>query len=56
MTGWILRHDWITKRAIPDDSILPALEYLSANYTGDPDVNRVGVVGGHKNVTVDAGQ
>lgn len=33
--GWILRYDWIIKRAILDDSFLPALEYLSANYTGE---------------------
>ena len=30
-----LRHDWIIKRAILDDSFLPALDYLSANYTGE---------------------
>ena len=33
--SWILRHDWIIKRAILDDSFLPALEYLSANYVGE---------------------
>ena len=33
--GWLLRYDWIIKRAILDDSFLPALEYLSANYTGE---------------------
>jgi len=33
--AWILRHDWIIKRAILDDSFLPALEYLAANYTGE---------------------
>jgi hypothetical protein len=33
--SWILRHDWIIKRAILDDSFLPALEYLSTNYTGE---------------------
>jgi hypothetical protein len=32
--GWILRYDWILKRTILDDSFLPALEYLSAEYTG----------------------
>ena len=32
--SWLLRHDWIIKRAILDDCFLPALEYLSANYTG----------------------
>jgi len=34
-SAWMLRHDWIIKRAILDDSFLPALEYLSANYTGE---------------------
>jgi len=33
--AWILRYDWIIKRAILDDSFLPALEYLAANYTGE---------------------
>jgi len=33
--AWILRHDWIIKRAILDDSFLPALDYLSANYAGE---------------------
>ena len=33
--GWLLRHDWIIKRAILDNSFLPALEYLSSNYTGE---------------------
>lgn len=33
--AWILRHDWIIKRAILDDSFLPALEYVSANYTAE---------------------
>ncbi len=32
---WILRHDWIIKRTILDDSFLPALEYISTNYTGE---------------------
>jgi len=32
--GWILRYDWILKRTILDDSFLPALEYLAADYTG----------------------
>jgi hypothetical protein len=32
--GWILRHDWIIKRAILDDSFLPALEYVATSYTG----------------------
>jgi hypothetical protein len=34
-SAWLLRHDWIIKRAILDDSFLPALEYLSANYIGE---------------------
>jgi hypothetical protein len=33
--GWILRHDWIIKRTILDDSFLPALDYLSSNYAGE---------------------
>jgi hypothetical protein len=33
--SWLLRHDWILKRAILDDSYLPALEYLSTNYEGE---------------------
>ena len=33
--AWLLRHDWIIKRTILDKSFLPALEYLSANYTGE---------------------
>jgi hypothetical protein len=33
--GWILRYDWIIKRTILDDSFLPALNYLSANYAGE---------------------
>lgn len=33
--GWLVRHDWILKRAILDDSFLPALEYLATNYTGE---------------------
>jgi hypothetical protein len=33
--AWILRYDWIIKRTILDKSFLPALEYLSANYTGE---------------------
>jgi hypothetical protein len=32
--GWILRHDWIIKRTILDDSFLPALSYLATDYTG----------------------
>lgn len=30
---WLLRHDWILRRAILDKSFLPALEYLSASFT-----------------------
>ena len=33
--AWILRYDWVIKRTILDDSFLPALEYLSANYAGE---------------------
>src|SRR5262249_7934687 len=33
--AWLLRHDWILKRTILDDSFLPALEYLASNYTGE---------------------
>ncbi len=32
--SWLSRHDWIIRRTILDDSFLPALEYLSTNYTG----------------------
>jgi len=33
--AWILRYDWIIKRTILDNSFLPALDYLSANYAGE---------------------
>jgi hypothetical protein len=33
-SAWLLRHDWILKRVILDDSFRAALEYLSANFTG----------------------
>jgi hypothetical protein len=33
--AWLVRYDWILKRAILDDSFLPALEYLATNYTGE---------------------
>lgn len=33
--AWLVRYDWILKRAILDDSFLPALEYLASDYTGD---------------------
>ena len=32
--AWLVRHDWILKRAILDDSFLPALAYLATDYTG----------------------
>lgn len=32
--AWLLRHDWIIKRVILDDTFRPALDYLSSNYTG----------------------
>jgi len=32
---WLLRHDWILRRAILDKSFLPALEYLSASFTAN---------------------
>ena len=31
--SWLLRYDWILKRAILDDSFLPALTYISSDYT-----------------------
>ncbi len=34
-SAWILRYDWIIKRTILDDSFLPALNYLAANYVGE---------------------
>src|SRR5262249_29217394 len=33
--AWLVRHDWILKRAILDDSFLPALQYLATDYTGE---------------------
>lgn len=33
--AWLVRHDWILRRAILDDSFLPALEYLATDYTGE---------------------
>ena len=33
--SWILRHDWILKRTILDDSFLPAIDYLATSYTGE---------------------
>jgi hypothetical protein len=32
--SWLITHDWILKRAILDDSFLPALEYLSKSFVG----------------------
>jgi hypothetical protein len=32
--SWLVKHDWIIKRAILDDSFLPALEYLSKSFVG----------------------
>jgi hypothetical protein len=32
--AWLLRYDWIIRRTILDNSFIPALDYLSANYTG----------------------
>lgn len=32
---WIRRHDWIIKRFLPDDSFLPALDYLATRERGD---------------------
>jgi hypothetical protein len=33
--AWLLRYDWILKRTILDNSFLPALDYLAADYTGE---------------------
>ena len=33
--AWLLRHDWIIREAILDDSYLPALAYLSQTFAGD---------------------
>lgn len=32
---WLMAHDWILKRAILDDSFLPALDYLRNRFVGD---------------------
>lgn len=32
---WLLAHDWILRRAMLDDSFLPALDYLSNSFVGD---------------------
>jgi hypothetical protein len=33
--AWILQHDWIIRRFLPDDSFEPALTYLATSATGD---------------------
>jgi hypothetical protein len=33
--GWLIRHDWILRRVILDDSFKPALEYLTKSFVGD---------------------
>jgi hypothetical protein len=33
--AWILRHDWILRRTILDDSFIPAIDYLATNYAGE---------------------
>ena len=34
--AWLVRHDWILRRSILDDSFLPALQYISSGaYTSD---------------------
>jgi len=32
--AWLVRHDWILKRVILDDSFLPALAYLGSEFAG----------------------
>jgi hypothetical protein len=32
--AWLVRHDWILKRVILDDSFLPALTYLGSEFAG----------------------
>ena len=32
---WLIRHDWILRRVILDDSFVPSLNYLSTNIVGD---------------------
>ena len=32
--AWLVRHDWILKRVILDDSFLPALTYLAGEFAG----------------------
>jgi hypothetical protein len=33
--GWLVTYDWILRRALLDDSFLPALNYLTQNVVGD---------------------
>ena len=33
--AWLIRHDWILRRSLLDDSFRATLEYLSASYLGD---------------------
>ena len=33
--AWLVSHDWILRRAILDDSFIPALDYLSKKVVGD---------------------
>lgn len=33
--AWILRHDWILRRVILDDSFIPALDYVATRIVGD---------------------
>ncbi|HXK40408.1 MAG TPA: hypothetical protein VJ837_06275, partial [Candidatus Paceibacterota bacterium] len=32
---WIIRHDWILRRAILDDSFIPAMNYVTSKVVGD---------------------
>ncbi len=32
---WLLAHEWILRRVILDDTLLPALDYVSDTFTGD---------------------
>jgi hypothetical protein len=33
--AWLLAHDWILRRVILDDKLLPALDYLTDSFAGD---------------------
>lgn len=33
--AWLLKHDWIIRKALLDDSYLPSLTYLSQTFAGD---------------------